>query len=107
MASGPQRIVRYSAQAATDLAENYSYTAHFWGLPQADRYREMLLEAAEQAAQKPYESKGIKGFPELRYIFAKWPKARYGHNIIFLPEQEGIYVLRVLHTSMDMPSNLT
>jgi plasmid stabilization system protein ParE len=36
----------------------------------------------------------------------KWPKARHGHNILFRYTEEGIFVLRVLHSAMDIPSHL-
>jgi hypothetical protein len=69
--------------------------------------RDVLLEAVQNAADNSEEGTAIKGFPQIRYIFAKWKGARYGHNIIFESESKGIYVLRILHSSMDIVLNLT
>ena len=99
MAPQPKRIVRYSPAADLDITENHNFTAHHWGADQADRYTKFLIKAAQLAANTK-AGKPIKGIKAVKYVFAKWPKAKNGHNIIFTEEAHGIYILRILHLSL-------
>lgn len=106
--SSPQQLglVRYSPLAAEDFAENYNSTAHLWGLDQAERYADLLEKAAQAAADNPSSGKPIIGHPVARARFVKWPKAKYGHYIVYRPTATGIYVLRILHSAMNIADHL-
>lgn len=106
MASKPKRIVRYSELAALDREEIFSYTTHQHGVGQAERYAEFLATKAQEAADGVLAAKPVRGVPNALAVFAKWPKARYGHFLIFEREDDGIYMLRVLHSSMDVERRL-
>jgi len=103
---GSKRLVRFSPEAEDDFVENFNHTAHTWGLSQAERYASFLLGALGEVAANPRMSKPVDGFEHACYIFVKWPKARYGHNIIFEADSDQIYVLRILHSSMDTAEHL-
>jgi len=102
----PKRIAILSPQAIQDYAQNHDYTSHAWGWPQAENYSDMLDAAIEKAAAEPNAGKRIAGFPLYRAQFVKWSKAKNGHYIIYRPTENGIYVLRILHSAMDIPKHL-
>ena len=106
MASRAKRLVLFSPMAASDVAHTYEYTAHYWGVSQAESYSAMLIAVAQSAANEETFQGRVQGFPELCFVFAKWPGAKYGHNIVFERVSDGIYVHRVLHSAMDMPTHL-
>jgi toxin ParE1/3/4 len=98
-------VVVYSPLAAEDFISNYDHTAAAWGLTQAERYSDLLENTVHEIARHPDKGKRIEGHPEARAVFVKWPKARHGHYIVYRPMLEGIYVLRILHSSMNTPSH--
>jgi len=100
----PDGVVIYSPLAAQDYSDIHDYTAGAWGYDQAERYCDHLDKAASLAALNSHLGKPLQVTTEARARYVKWPKARYGHYIIYLPMIEGIYVLRILHAAMD-PSN--
>jgi plasmid stabilization system protein ParE len=106
MASEAERIVDYSEEATSDLAEIYNYTTLQRGTAQAERYLAFLSRTALQAAEGGLVGRPISDFEGLWAVKAKWPSARHGHLIIFRREPYGIHVLRVLHTAMDIRSRL-
>jgi hypothetical protein len=55
-------------------------------------------------ADEDVKGRPLKVHPGADFIFVRWKNARYGHNVIFVREPEGIYVLRILHSSMDVTS---
>lgn len=57
-------------------------------------------------AQEPHLGKAITGFPTLLGYFIKWKNARHGHHIIFRRADDGIQVVRILHSAMDTPRHL-
>lgn len=103
----PHRLVLYSPLAASDFAENHNYTAHTWGLEQAERYSDFIEAAAFEAAANPHAGKRVEGHPVAYAVYVKWPKAKYGHYIIYRSTDDGIYVLRILHGAMNQPKHLS
>ena len=106
MASHKERLVVYSDLAAQDREEIYSYTVHHWGLDQAELYAQLLADTAFEQAQQRGLAMLVEGADRAYAAFVKWPNAKYGHFIIFEYETEGIYVLRILHSAMNIPSHL-
>ncbi len=101
-----QKRIEYSPLAADDFSAIHDYTAHHWGWDQAERYADFLEESVQVTALEPSYGRRIEGHPEARAAFVKWKGARYGHNIIYRETAQGIYVLRILHSAMDMPGRL-
>lgn len=101
----PKRVT-WSPQALDDLAKIYRDTTYDWGLKQAERYNDVLHKSAEELASNPQQGRKIETKLHLRAYFTKWPKAKNGHYLIFTKTEEGIYILRVLHSSMDLENRL-
>ena len=97
------RIVALSPEAILDYAENHDHTARVWGWVQADRYSDMLDSEMEALARGESRGRPVEDDPTLLALFVKWHRAKYGHWIIYQSVPEGIYVLRILHSSMDLP----
>ncbi len=101
-----QRIAEFSADARSDLAENYDNTAEFWGDKQADIYSDFLLDCAQKLADTPSIAPLVPNFTGVRVYIARWNNARQGHRIFFEETDTGILVLRIRHTAMNWPDNL-
>lgn len=98
-----KRVV-WSPKALVDLAENYQYTASYWGIEQAERYADFIAAHAQHAAENPNTGKVINGLAEpaeARALFIRWKRARHGHLLVYISTDYGAYVLRLLHTSRD------
>ncbi len=106
VASGSIRVVRFSQSAARDLEEIYSYTAHFYGIEQAEQYLDFLRAQAEAAAEGPEPVLSPEAFPDLSLILVKWSGARHGHYLVAKLTKSELLVVRVLHTAMDLESRL-
>jgi len=52
------------------------------------------------------KGKRLEGNEDARAMYLKWPKAKHGHYIIYRPMNDGIFVLRILHGTMDIPRHL-
>lgn len=87
----------FTAKAAEDLREIGRYTKQTWGNTQARRYREELELALKKLSMLPrigLERNEIA--PEVRSFTV------VSHTAFYLPRQDGITVLRLLHPSMDI-----
>ena len=102
----PQRLTVYSADAALDLAEIHTHTALHWGWEQAERYVELIKNEAQNAAATPRSGRPVAGFEDVFTVTVKWKNAKYAHYIVYKPIENGIYISRILHSAMDMPSHL-
>jgi toxin ParE1/3/4 len=105
-AGGSRGIVTVSPQAANDLAAIHTYTTHQWDYDQAERYLDFLAVSMDELASNPQFGNRIAARPGLFERIYRWKNAKYGHRIVFQIVPDGIYVLRVLHTSMDLPEHL-
>jgi plasmid stabilization system protein ParE len=101
-----QDRVAYSPLAADDFSATHDHTAHQWGWDQAERYADFLEEAVLEIARDPQNGKLIDGHAAARAVFVKWPAAKYGHYIIYRETVDGIYILRILHSAMDIPGHI-
>ena len=102
----PKRLVQFGSLAAQDFSDNYDHTAFHWGIDQAESYSKLLLEAADRAAEFPESGKMVENHPEFRAIYVKWSKAKYGHFLIYRITPDGIYLLRILHSAMNVAEHL-
>ena len=102
----PKRLVQFGSLADQDFSDNYNHTAFHWGIDQAESYSKLLLRAVDQASDFPESGRIVENHPEFRAIYVKWPKATYGHFIVYRSTPEGIFVLRILHSAMNIKDNL-
>jgi toxin ParE1/3/4 len=104
----PQRLALYSPSAAADLALNHTSTAIRWGLDQADRYTALLQETAQAAADNPSLGKPVEKRPGVYSVLVKWRwrRSTAGHYVIYKPTEYGAYIVRILHSAMDLPRHI-
>lgn len=93
---------RLSALASSDLADIYLYGARRWGRAQADAYDRDLRSSVRTAAHFPqigrrYET--VSGIELRCYLSGR-------HVIFYRIEDDGIFIIRVLHGRMDFDRHL-
>lgn len=95
------RFIDISPRARAEIDGIWHYTLHEHGQAAADRYIDRLDQSMELALE----------FPEIgadyREVRAGYRMLPSGHHLIFyIPRDDGIDVLRVLHERMDIRSRL-
>lgn len=101
-----KRLVTYGPLAATDLAENHTHTTYHWGFDQAEQYTSLLIESANKIAIGELIGRSVEGHPGVFAVLVRWKSAHHGHFIVYKPVEGGIYILRILHSAMDLPQHL-
>ena len=92
---------RLSSRAETDLSEIADYTIETFGLDQARRYVKELEACFQALARKPSDGRPADELaPKLMGFRCQ------SHIVFYVPDEEGILVIRVLHKSMDFPRHL-
>ncbi|WP_025041612.1 type II toxin-antitoxin system RelE/ParE family toxin [Nitrosospira briensis] len=89
--------LEFTAKAVEDLREIGRYTKQAWGIAQARHYREELELALIKLSLSPrigLERDEIA--PEVRSFTVA------SHIAFYLPQKDGITVLRLLHPNMDV-----
>ena len=90
-----------SAKAAADLSQICEYTILNFGLEQAREYLAGLHERFESLARNPMQGRSASELsPGLRRLEYE------SHVVFYVPKAKGIWIVRVLHQSMDMPRHL-
>ena len=89
---------RLSRLASADLEEIAEYTIERFGIEQARRYRDGLKTCFDQLANNPALGKGseqlMRGLRRFEH---------QSHVVFYINESEDIFIVRVLHSSMDVP----
>lgn len=93
--------VSYSPKAEADLEAIWLYTRQLWSLSQANSYVTAIIERLERVA-----ADDISGQP-YSHVRPGYYKLLVGSHIAFyrLPE-DGIEVVRILHSRMDFERHL-
>lgn len=87
---------RLSRRARSDLAEIWRYTHSHWGLEQADQYVAVIHEAFGKLAANPSLGRAVPDVPK------ETRKYRSGSHLIFFRKgKKQVYIVRILHRSMD------
>ena len=87
--------------AVSDLEQIWRYSFDRWGINQAELYTDDLISAFQMLANTPSLSRERDEFsPPVRIH----PHAR--HLIVYLQADHGIDIVRVLHESMDVDTQL-
>lgn len=92
---------RVSKAAQKDIQKIGLYTQQEWGAPQRRSYLSGMELQFEKLLESPFLAAERKEFtPPVRIL----PYER--HLVVYLAEDEGILIVRVLHASMDIPAHL-
>jgi toxin ParE1/3/4 len=86
-----------SNKAVEDLTAIWQYTYTTWSETQADKYYKSLIQSFETLAVQP--SKG-KRYEDIQPDLLGYISGR--HIIFYTIQQEGILIIRVLHSMMDL-----
>ena len=89
---------RLSRLAASDLQEIAEYTIERFGIEQARRYRDGLKTCFDQLAGNPALGRGAEMLIRCLRRFE-----HQSHVVFYISEPENILIVRVLHSSMDVP----
>ena len=88
---------RLSKKAAADLDGIHEYSVVAFGTAQARNYLNRLHERFDILAQQPMLGRQANHFaPKLRRYEYR------SHVAFYVPEDEGVMIVRVLHKSMDV-----
>lgn len=89
-------------RARRDLIEIWFYTRDKWGEDQADRYLRRIDDAIKRLAGAP----GLgSDYGQVRQGVRRYPVER--HRIFYRRIDRGIEIVRVLHPSMDIHTQLS
>lgn len=92
---------RLSGRAEADLAGIADYTIEQFGIEQARRYRDELEKCFQSLAEHPKLGHGAEHLtPSLRRFEHR------SHVVFYVPQENGVLIIRVLHDSMDVPRHL-
>ena len=89
---------RLSRLAAADLQEIAEYTIERFGIMQARRYRDSLKTCFVQLANNPTLGRRAE---QLMHGLQRFE--HQSHVVFYISEPENILIVRVLHSSMDVP----
>ena len=92
---------RVSKAAETDIRQIARYTQNQWGAPQRRRYLAGLNDEFKALSLNPEMVAERREFdPPVR--IRRYEK----HLIVYVIEDSGIIIIRVLHQAMDIPAHL-
>ena len=92
---------RLTQQAKADLDDIAVYTLENWGVQQALRYVDSLEQCCHLLANRPNVGATASDLaPDLRR------HAHRAHVVYYLPEKNGVLIVRMLHERMDAPRHM-
>jgi toxin ParE1/3/4 len=98
---GVSRRYRLSPGARADLEHIWLYTAERWSIDQADRYHNLLMDGIESLVGAMHRGIAIDHIrPGYRRLNAE------SHVIFYRPAEDGIEIVRILHSRMDFDRHL-
>ena len=89
---------RLSKLASADLEEIAEFTIERFGIEQARRYRDSLKTCFDQLADNPALGRSVEQLMQGLHRFE-----HQSHVVFYMSEPENIFIIRVLHSSMDVP----
>jgi toxin ParE1/3/4 len=92
---------RLTQLALIDLRSIGRYTQTTWGREQRNRYLTKLDECFHMLAEKPQLGRACD---DIRQGYRKYQIGR--HIVFYRDAQAGIEIVRILHTSMDVETNI-
>ncbi len=92
---------RLSSRAESDLSEIADFTIEAFGLDQARRYVDGLEACFQALAHKPSDGRAADELaPKLMRFRCQ------SHVVFYVPDVEGVFIVRVLHKSMDFQRHM-
>ncbi len=92
---------KLSDEAKKDIAEIYNYSKNKWGTRQTTRYLKLLRKRMRWLAQNPKLGEQRN---EIKEGYHSFPESK--HIIYYVINQNHIYIIGVLHQSMDAKRHL-
>ncbi|MDD9991149.1 MAG: type II toxin-antitoxin system RelE/ParE family toxin [Rhodospirillales bacterium] len=92
---------RLTERATDDLNAIYEYTTVNFGLEQARDYLNGLHDRFEELATRPALGRSAE---RLAQGLRRYPYR--SHVVFYVPEDEGVLIVRVLHESMEPPRHV-
>ena len=98
-------MILFTRAAVADIIAIDSITAATWGQTQANRYLAFLSEVFSNIEGTPWIGSEVEGKPGYHVYLAKYRKRRssHGHRIFYRQVEDGIEIIRVVHTAMSWP----
>ena len=94
-------VYKLSGKAEIDLAEMYEFGIYKFGLLQAQKYFLGMHDVFQVLAENPNLGRDASMFIENLKRFTY-----QAHTIFYLPQEEGLFILRVLSQRMDYETHL-
>lgn len=103
-----ERIVLYAVGARIDIASIHLYNASRYSDEHADRYIDQLTAMVESLLTDPGQSRPVADRPGIHVAMFKSTRRRaaHGYQVFWKPVAQGIEVVRVLHTAMNVDLHL-
>lgn len=92
----------YSTLAEQDLIDIYLYTAQTWGQKQADAYDAGIEQVINMLADSPTIGRACD---EVKAGYRRFEHKH--HTIFYLQRQTDIFIVRILHESMDIRRHIS
>ncbi|MBO6756449.1 MAG: type II toxin-antitoxin system RelE/ParE family toxin [Roseibium sp.] len=94
--------VSFSKEAENDLFSIFHYTIETYGKTKADEYYAIILRSLETAARfpelgRPHRTQAGKAFRQFNVG---------RHSVFYQEEENGIFIVRVLHQAMNFDRHL-
>jgi toxin ParE1/3/4 len=88
---------RLSRLATADLEEIAEYTIELFGIAQARKYRDGLKSCFVQLADNPALGRSANHLIDGLQRFE-----HQSHVVFYITEPDGVFIVRILHSSMDV-----
>ena len=100
--------MRRSAQATEDLEQAFDYYFDVANIEVAERFSDEVDRAMSHIAQHPGTGSLRYSTPKTSETFAVrfWTLNRFPYAIFYVEGKEDVHIIRVLHQSSDIPSQL-
>jgi toxin ParE1/3/4 len=96
-------MTRYvlSPRAQADVAEIWNYSAKRWSVEQAENYLRQIKTAIEAVATQPTIGQSCD---DIRAGYRRYLTG--SHVLFYRPLRDGVDIVRILHTRMDLRRHL-
>ena len=107
MARKPRRLaIRFTSKAERDLHLIWAWNVEVYGERHADLYIAFLRGRLEAVAGDPQTGFSIPEWPGMFRASIRRRTKRHGHYAFYIVDNDGILVVRILHTAQNWPNIL-
>lgn len=94
--------IKYSRRASADLEDITDYTARTWGAQQAKKYIRDIRAKIHDIAKGDVITQSLEG------VEGNLFKVRASRHLIICEQKAGaVFIVRILHDSMDIPRHIS